>query len=72
MKRLAILWLALGPVVEAGSGDIRVPEPFLHLGDVRLMRKRIRRRRCPERMHHKALTSPLMLVALPHFWTMLR
>jgi hypothetical protein len=33
MKCRAVLRLALAPVVEAGSGDIGVPEPFLDLGN---------------------------------------
>lgn len=37
MKCRAILGLALAPVIEAGSGDVRMTEPFLDLGDVRLI-----------------------------------
>src|ERR1019366_4249169 len=51
MKRRAVLGLAFAPVVEPGSGDVRVPEPFLHLGDIRLVRERVRRRRRAQRVH---------------------
>jgi hypothetical protein len=37
MKGWAVFWLALAPVVEAGSGDVGVPKPFLDLGDVGLV-----------------------------------
>src|SRR5690242_11597666 len=47
MKRRAIFWLVLAPVVEAGSGDVGVVEPFLDPGDVGLVRERVRRRRSP-------------------------
>jgi hypothetical protein len=48
---VVFLWLALAPVVEAGSRDIGMTEPFLHSGDVRLVWERVRRRRTSERMH---------------------
>ena len=51
MKRRAVLRFTFAPVVEAGSGDVGVPEPFLDLGDVRLVREGVRRRHCPQRMH---------------------
>jgi hypothetical protein len=37
MKCRAVLGLALAPVVEAGSRDVRVPELLLHLGDIGLV-----------------------------------
>ena len=37
MKCRAVLGLALAPVIEPGSGDIRMPEPLLHLGDIGLV-----------------------------------
>lgn len=37
MKCRAVLRLALAPVVEAGSGHVGVAEPFLDLGDVRVI-----------------------------------
>ncbi len=51
MKCRAVFGLALAPVVEAGSGNIRVSQPLLHFGDVRLVRERVCCRWCPERMH---------------------
>src|SRR5438270_7258125 len=41
MECRAVFRLALAPVVEAGSGHIGMAEPNLHLGDVRLIGKRI-------------------------------
>jgi hypothetical protein len=37
MERGVVFGLALAPVIETRSGDIRVAEPFLYLGDVRLI-----------------------------------
>jgi hypothetical protein len=51
MKRRAVLRFTFAPVVEAGSGDVGVPEPFLDLGDVRLVREGVRRCHCPQRMN---------------------
>ena len=51
VKCRAVLGLALAPVVEACRGDIGVPEPFLDLCDIGLVRQRIRCRRRPQRMH---------------------
>src|ERR1700737_342320 len=51
MKGWTVLWLAFAAVVETGSGHVRVPEPFLDLGDVGLMRESVRCRRRPQRMH---------------------
>ena len=42
MKRGAVLRTRLSPIIEAGRGDVGVPEPFLHLGNVRLVGERIR------------------------------
>ena len=51
MERRAVLGLALAPVVEAGSGDIGVPQPLLDLGNVCFMGEGVCRRRRPQRMH---------------------
>lgn len=37
MKCRTIFRLALAPVVEAGSGDVGMAQPFLDFGDVRLV-----------------------------------
>ena len=37
-------------VIDAGGGDVRVPQRCLHLGDVRLAVERVGRRRRPKRM----------------------
>jgi hypothetical protein len=37
MKRRAFLGLTFPPVVEAVSGDVAVPEPFLDFGDIGLV-----------------------------------
>ena len=37
MKCRAVFALALATVIEAGSGNTRVSQPLLHLGDVRLV-----------------------------------
>lgn len=50
MKCRAVLRLAVPAVVQAGSGDIRVAEPFLDFGDVRLVPERVRRRRRSHRV----------------------
>jgi hypothetical protein len=34
-----------------GGGYVSMAEPFLHLGDIRLVRERIRRGRCPHRVN---------------------
>ena len=66
MKRGAVLGLAFAPVVERGGGDVGMTEPFLDLGDIRLVRKRIGRRRRPQRMHTQPVgVSPGIAVDLP-------
>jgi hypothetical protein len=40
-KRRGILRPVLAPVIETRSGNIRVPQPFLHLGNVGLVIERI-------------------------------
>ena len=50
-KRRAVLRPRLAPVVEARGGDVGVAKPFLHLGDVSLVRERIRGRRGAQRVH---------------------
>jgi hypothetical protein len=46
-------WAVLRPrpavIVDASRGDVRMPEPFLHLGDVGLMVERIGGGRRPQR-----------------------
>jgi len=48
LKRRAVLRPGLPPIVEPGGGDVGVPEPLLHLGDVGLMVERIGGRRGPQ------------------------
>jgi hypothetical protein len=43
LKRGAVLWPGLPPVVEARGGNVGMPEPLLHLGDVGLMVERVGR-----------------------------
>lgn len=50
LKRRTLLWPRLSPVVEPGCGNIRMPEAFLHLGDIGLVVERIGRGGGPERM----------------------
>src|ERR1700730_18306514 len=40
--RRAKSWPRLAPIIEAGSGDVGMTEPFLHFGDIGLMREGIR------------------------------
>jgi len=51
MKCRAVLGFALAPVVETGSGDVGMAEPFLDLGDVGPVLQSVRPRRRPHRMH---------------------
>jgi hypothetical protein len=67
MERGTVLGLALAPVIEAGSGDIGVAQPFLDLGDVRLMRERVGRRVARSECTHSPFTSALMPEAIPYF-----
>jgi hypothetical protein len=44
-KGWAVFWACFAPVVEARSGNIRVPQPFLDLGDIGLVIERVGRSR---------------------------
>jgi hypothetical protein len=54
-ERRTVFRLALASVVEPGRGDVRMAEPFLHLGDVRFMRERIGRGRHAQRVHAESV-----------------
>src|SRR5487761_1113745 len=51
LERRRVLRAALAPVVEAGGRDVGVPEPFLVLGDIRLVLEGVGRRGRPQRVH---------------------
>lgn len=40
-KRRRVLRPGLAPIVEAGRGDVGVPKPFMHLGNVGFVRQGI-------------------------------
>jgi hypothetical protein len=48
LKRRAVLRSRFPPVIEPGGGNIRMPEPLLHLGDVGLMVECVGRGRGPQ------------------------
>jgi hypothetical protein len=50
-----VLGLALAPIVEAGGRDIRVSQPLLHLGDIGIVRQRVRRRSRAQRVDTEAV-----------------
>lgn len=68
----AVLGLAVAVVVNAGSGDVSVAEPFLNLGDVGLVCKSVRRGGSPHRMRAQPLDLYIDAVSRLYFWTMLR
>ena len=49
-KGRALLRPRLAPVVKPRGRNVRMPEPLLHLADIGLVRKRIRRGRRPQGM----------------------
>ena len=50
LKRRAILWPRFAVIVDAGGGNVGVPEPFLHLGEVGLVVERVGGGRRSQRM----------------------
>jgi hypothetical protein len=50
LKRRAVLRARLAVIVDAGGGDIRMPQPLLDFGDIGLVIKRIGGSCCPQRM----------------------
>ena len=50
-----VLWTRTPAVVEPGRGDVRVPQPLLDEGDVRLVLQSVGGCRCAERMEATAL-----------------
>jgi hypothetical protein len=50
LKRRAVLRARAAVIVDARRGNIRVPEPFLHLGDVGLVVEGVGRGRRAQRM----------------------
>ena len=50
LERRTVLGPGLAVVVDAGGGDVGVPQPLLHLGDVGLVVQGIGRRGCAQRV----------------------
>jgi hypothetical protein len=55
LKRRAILRPGLPPIIEPCGGNVGVPEPLLHLGDVGFVVERVGGRRGPQRVRPKPL-----------------
>jgi len=63
----AVLRPALAAVVEASGRDVRMAEPFLHLGNVSLVFERVRGGGCTQAMHAESVDGNLRLLRIGEY-----
>src|SRR5262249_11948774 len=55
LKRRALLGPALAAIIQPRRGNVGMPQPFLHFGNVGVMRQGIGGSRCTQSMHTEAM-----------------